>query len=210
MKLNESSPIGQSQHSLSRTGVVALFFVGFAYFAFLALNRFIAADEGFYLLAAREVMSGRDLYLDFFYPQMPLLPIVGGMYFAVFGHTWIAARLACAILTIAIGALVYFRVRRESSHSCGLIASTLFFTSYFSLCWFTTYQTYALSTLFLFTAYYLIERSHTYTYSESSYSSLSLMIGLSLGLAISTRLFFAGTTPLVAALVIRRFGARPA
>ena len=43
------------------------------FFLFIARHRFIAGDEGFYLLASRLVLQHKMPYLDFFYQQAPLL-----------------------------------------------------------------------------------------------------------------------------------------
>ncbi len=53
----------------------------------LALSRVrpIDGDEGYYATAARLVSHGRTPYLDFFYPQMPLLPYVYAPAFKVVG-----------------------------------------------------------------------------------------------------------------------------
>ena len=40
----------------------------------MATLHLIDGDEGYYLLAAKLVFQDKQLYTDFFYPQMPLLP----------------------------------------------------------------------------------------------------------------------------------------
>ena len=64
-----------------------------AVFVSLGLVRLVVRDEGFYLLAADLVMRGERPYLDFFYPQTPLLPYLYGAWLRLFGHTWVAARV---------------------------------------------------------------------------------------------------------------------
>ncbi len=66
--------------------LISLFLLAFAA-GTLALSRVrpIDGDEGYYATAARLVSEGRTPYLDFFYPQMPLLPYVYAPAFKVVG-----------------------------------------------------------------------------------------------------------------------------
>ena len=77
----------------------------------VALRRVIDPDEGWYALAAVRVTRGETPYLDFFYPQMPLLPYVFGAWTAIFGESWYAERLCASALAIAVGTIVFLRGR---------------------------------------------------------------------------------------------------
>src|SRR5205807_1747646 len=66
----------------------------------MSLFRLVDADEGIYLLNAKEVLNGSLPYHDFFYPQMPLLPYVYGLWMKLFGVSWYSGRLLSALLAI--------------------------------------------------------------------------------------------------------------
>src|SRR5580704_14951471 len=88
-------------------------FVGLMwFFLFIAHHRFIDGDEGFYLLASRLVMEHKAPYLDFFYPQAPLLPYAYGLWMKLFGISWFSARSFSATLTTILGLLIYEHVCR--------------------------------------------------------------------------------------------------
>jgi hypothetical protein len=89
-------PPGQPwQRSLVRTNIlkISLIVLGFAVVFGLHLGLFcyyldhgrMGADEGFYAIAARNVMEGEIPYRDFSYTQMPLLPYLNGAMMKVFG-----------------------------------------------------------------------------------------------------------------------------
>src|SRR5579863_3526665 len=90
------------------TGCV--FLVQFLFFAFIALHRFIDADEGSYLLAARLILQHKNPYLDFFYNQAPLLPYVYAAWIKLGGVSWRSAKIFAALLTALLGTLVYLDV----------------------------------------------------------------------------------------------------
>ena len=151
----------------------------------LALDRLIAGDEGFYLIAAKEVSRGALPYIDFFYPQMPLLPFVYGSWMELFGASWKSARVLSALLTSLLGALLFLRLTDLYSKRWGYVGVLLFASSQFVFPWYITAKTYALSTLLLFAAYMLfvtkIKVQPKFKYS---------LVGFIFGLAVNTRLFF--------------------
>jgi hypothetical protein len=151
----------------------------------LAFNRIIAGDEGFYLIAAKEVSQGALPYIDFFYPQMPLLPFVYGSWMEVFGASWKSARLLSALLTSLLGGLLFLRLSDLYSKRWGYIGVGLFAGSQFVFPWYITAKTYALSTLLLFASYLLfVTRIHVAPAVKYSF------VGFMFGLAVNTRLFF--------------------
>jgi len=93
------------QHSVLISYVLIIMGQG-AFFIYLACNRLIARDEGFYLLASKLVATGQVPYLDFFYPQMPLLPYVYGTWMKVFGFEWHSGRMLSAVLSTLLGLLL--------------------------------------------------------------------------------------------------------
>ena len=52
---------------------IPVFLLQAGFFWFVSQHRLIDADEGYYLLAARLVLQHKTPYLDFFFPQAPLL-----------------------------------------------------------------------------------------------------------------------------------------
>jgi hypothetical protein len=162
----------------------------------LAFNRIIAGDEGFYLIAAKEVSQGALPYIDFFYPQMPLLPFVYGSWMEVFGASWKSARLLSALLTSLLGGLLFLRLSDLYSKRWGYIGVGLFASSQFVFPWYITAKTYALSTLLLF-ASYLLFVTRIYVAPAVKYS----VVGFMFGLVVNTRLFFLCTDCLPCCLV---------
>jgi hypothetical protein len=58
-----------------------------------------AWDEGFHLLAAQLIKSGRRPYLDFCFPQTPLNAYWNAAWMAVFGESWRTAHAVAALAT---------------------------------------------------------------------------------------------------------------
>jgi Dolichyl-phosphate-mannose-protein mannosyltransferase len=175
----------------------AIFLVSALIFILIANSRLIARDEGFYLIAARLVAEGKKPYIDFFYPQMPLLPYLYGAWMKLTGFSWESGRLLSALLTSSIATLIYFNL-----HNFGRLiacAAVLCFTlSGFNFPWFTTVLTYAPSTLFLLIAYsfiYLPARLR---------SGHAVLSGFFFAAACLVRLPFGVTLPILMYLVIRR------
>ena len=179
-------------HSLIVFGIQLLFFVT------LSFNRLIAGDEGFYLIAAKEVMYGALPYLDFFYPQMPFLPFMYGGWMELFGASWRNARLLAALLSAALGCLLFIRVVSLYGIRWGYVAVLLFFTSQFVFPWYVIAKTYSLSTLLLFAAYVLfVSRLPLAPVLQFA------LAGFFYGLAVNTRLFFCTTLIVFALSCIR-------
>lgn len=175
-----------------------------AFFAVLAVMipfvsyRLIAGDEGFYVLAAKLVSEGRTLYLDFFYPQMPLVPWVYGAWMKVFGTTWDSARILSAILTSALGAILFSYLLRYG-RAWAWLGLLLFVSNTLIFAWYTTVKTFTLSTLLLFGSYYFLEPG-----SKLNNTLKLILAGLLFGLAVETRLFFAGLYPIFIFIIFQR------
>ena len=161
----------------------ALFLAQLAFFAFVALHRFIDADEGSYLLASRLVLHNKKPYLDFFYNQAPLLPYVYGSWLRCTQASWISGKILSAVLTSLLGTLLYVDVwRRTSNRLAGGVATTLFATSTLVFAWFPVVKTYSLSGLFLFSAYFVI------SWTSANFAPWQIAsAGLLLGLSVDTR-----------------------
>jgi len=167
----------------TRLSVPVILLAQFAFFAFVALHRFIDADEGSYLLASRLVLLNKKPYLDFFYNQAPLLPYVYGAWLKLTGTSWISAKIFSAALTSLVGTLLYVDVwRRTQRMLAGTAAAILFVSSTLVFAWFPLVKTYSLSGLFLFSAYVL-----TGCVSKVSAPWRAACGGLLFGLSVDTR-----------------------
>lgn len=60
-----------------------------------------AWDEGFHLLAAQSIASGRAPYLDFVFAQTPLNAYWNAAWMRLLGNSWRAAHAVAALLTLA-------------------------------------------------------------------------------------------------------------
>ena len=90
--------------------VLLVILVQMIWFTFIAWHRVIDGDEGFYLLASRLVLMNKRLYIDFFYTQAPLLPYAYGLWMKLFGVSWLTAKCFSAVLTAAVGTLLWVEV----------------------------------------------------------------------------------------------------
>ena len=160
------------------------------YFFILSSARIIARDEGFYLMAMRMIREGKEIYSDFFYPQMPFLPYFYEKALYFFDINWNNTRVLTAILATTLGVLIVNTVRRRIGVKPAAAAFVLYGWSNFALAWYSVSQTYLLSTIFLFITYL--------TLSESKQRNIFIIIaGISFGLAVQSRLFFAGLLPIL-------------
>ncbi len=180
----------------SRLLVAALSVALAAVYVPMALFRLVDADEGIYLFNARSVLNGDLPYHDFFYPQMPLLPYVYGLWMKLFGVSWYSGRLLSALLAVALGLIVYAHAARlTGSRPFGILAVSLFASSTLCLAWLSTAKTFSLATLLLFASYAVVfSRLHRWRYFFS---------GLLLGLAIDTRLYLVVVIPLLLVHLVR-------
>jgi len=160
------------------------------FFLWIGLTRFIAPDEGFYLLAARLVMQGQLVYDDFFYPQMPLFPYLYGIWLALFGFTWDQARIFASLLSFLCAALVYFPLKRWTNTGLAICGLLLFVTSGLVVGWFPTAKTYNASTLLCLLSYLLLCRDLV-----GKHPALIFTSGVLIGLTVNCRLFYAVLVP---------------
>ena len=157
-----------------------------------AMLRSLDGDEGVYAYAASQVSNGLQLpYRDFFWEQMPLVPMVYGGWFSLTGESWYSARLLSALMAIGIGALLYVHCRRRFGQPFALVSTVLYLVAVGGVTWFVTIKTYSLSTVLLLGSFVMgdrVNRSRPITLAAS---------GLCAGMAVNTRLTF-----LLPALVI--------
>lgn len=178
--------------NLSGPQALALSFVPLCViFPVLGFTRFVDGDEGYYLLAARLVGENQTLYRDFLYTQMPLLPYVYSLWFKLFSVSWLAARGLSIALAIAVGLLLFYSLlsARHSPHFA-LLGVILYSSSSLAFGWLTVAKTYALSSVFLLSAYVVLRHapglSRRYCW---------LLSGFLFGCAVNTRLFVAVVLP---------------
>ena len=170
-----------------------------AFFGYYSTERLIARDEGFYIIAAQLVAQGKTLYLDFFYPQMPLLPYLYGKWMQIVGFSWENARLLSAVFTAMLGALIFSAIRKKTNTLWGLFGLYFFCLSTLVFPWYITVKTYAFSNLCLFAAYMLVDRE-----ARTHVGKALFLAGALLGAAVDARLFFVALTPVLMALILFR------
>ena len=164
------------------------------FFTFIARHRFIGADEGFYLLASRLVLSHKKPYLDFFYTQAPLLPYVYSIWMRCTGVSWVSGRMLSGLLTTFLGALLYWHVCQQTRKClAGLAAVALFASSVSVFEWFPMVKTHSLAALLLFGVYLVVSRV-----SPESSPWLIAAGGVLFGLTVDTRSFLLLLTPVFA------------
>ncbi len=74
------------QIALVLLGSAVVFGTHLTLFSYYLDHHRMGADEGFYAIAARNVMEGKIPYRDFAYTQMPLLPYLNGVMMEIFGY----------------------------------------------------------------------------------------------------------------------------
>ncbi len=171
------------------------------YFLLLSRSRIIAGDEGFYVMAARLTAEGRLPYLDFFYPQMPLMPFMYGGWLSLLGTGWLEVRSLSAIFAALTGLLLFWRVSLLIGRSYGLFSVLLFVTSELVISEYAIAKTYSATVFFVFAAYFLLCRQPRLA------ATGALAVGALVGLGINVRLTTLGLLPVFALPVI--FGRQP-
>ena len=201
-----SAPAEALSRTRSRASLLALSWTDVAVvvaqalvFAPFAALRYVDGDEGDYTLSSQLVLDGERPYTDFLHTQMPLLPYVYGLWTAVWGESWYAARGLSVLFAIALGWLLFRHL--AARHGTGLATAglVLYVSSSLVLGWLTPVKTQALSTLLLFAAYVAVARAGAARW---------LLAGALVGLAIDTRLIYAAALPAFAWAAWRASGVR--
>jgi len=187
-----------------------IFLLQAAFFLFVSQHRFIDSDEGYYQLASQLVMQHKTVYLDFFYPQAPLLPYAYALWFKLAGVSWFSARAFAALQTAVLGALLYQHVCRETRKwIAGLAAVLLFASSSLIFAWFPIVKTFPLATPFLFVAYMILTRMRVASRSggepPSSLPDWTLAIaGFCFAISVDTRSYVIALAPVLVWWIIRQ------
>ncbi len=107
-------------------GVVALLFAGLLVYSQLQA---FSWDEGFHLLAAALIRSGKRPYLDFCFPQTPLNAYFYSAWMRLFGESWRAMHVVASALTasaiLLVGDYVLTRFPVREWRLAGAIAAAL-------------------------------------------------------------------------------------
>jgi len=115
----------------------AILSVGFVFL------RVIDADEGFYLAAAQRTADGLTLYKDFFFPQMPLLPLL----FSWLSSWGLSSLIILRLLSITAGLLITLQVykivqEQLGDRSLSISAAFLVAIAGISLTWHSIFKPY--------------------------------------------------------------------
>jgi hypothetical protein len=117
--------------------------------------RFIARDEGFYLMSAKLISQGALPYRDFFLPQAPLMPYLYGLLFKVCGPSWIAARLFGAMIATGCVWFLYLLARHVYSERAAQFSVVLVTCSAAFQLWIPLAKNVGLALLLLLGALYV-------------------------------------------------------
>lgn len=155
--------------------------------------RTVDADEGFYLAAAQRVADGMMPYVDFFFPQAPLMPLT---FFALskWGmNSLLLLRVLAGLAGIVSTYVMYRLVKRErESEGTALVAAFLMAFSGLFLAWHSTFKPYAFVDLALLTSFYFLLKSGPKGEVDSKAIFLSWLM---LGIAINFRSVFVILVP---------------
>jgi len=153
----------------------------------LSRHRPIDGDEGYYATAARLVSEGQAPYLDFFYPQMPLLPYFYAPVYKLVGSSLANMRL----FSVLIGALSLFLwgliLQRRWPERPAIVLGGLALVAmnpYF-LSWNVTVKTFALTNLAVFATLWALDRGL-----QSRRRSWFVLAGAAAGLGVGVRLLY--------------------
>jgi 4-amino-4-deoxy-L-arabinose transferase-like glycosyltransferase len=179
----------------ARLTIVMLLAAHIALLILFVHNRFIDGDEGFYLAAAREVAFGETPYLDYSYPQMPLLPYI---YSSVSNHgfdTLYYARYMSVLAAVLTSCLMILMLRKQSGSDMSKVISFMLYAfSGLILAWHPTVKTYPWTNFLLVAGIY-----SAFRFARSQGYAWALLSGIAFGLAANIRLTL---LPLVLPMII--------
>lgn len=154
-------------------------------------------DEGWYLLAARQVHRGQLPYRDFFFTQAPLLPYLYGLLFPVWGPYGVAGGrlltallgLGASLLAAGTAARIVPRVfRRHAFTTAFTLLGVNAYHAYFT----TVVKTYSLTAVFFCAAFYALSHLRT-----ARFPWPAACAGIFLACAAGTRLSAGAAMPVV-------------
>lgn len=147
-------------------------------------NRFIDGDEGFYLAAAREVAFGETPYLDYSYPQMPLLPYIYSPVSDYGFDTLYYSRYMSILAAVLTSCLMILMLRRQNGSDMSKVVSFMLYAfSGLILAWHPTAKTYPWTNFLLLAGLFSVFR-----FARSQGYAWALLSGITFGLAANIRL----------------------
>jgi len=174
----------------------------------LAFSQTVAfyGDEGFHLLAARLVNTGRRLYLDFFYPHAPLYVYITAAWMRAVGDTWRSVHALSALCTSASIALVTWHVftrsrgsrwRRANAASAALLTGLNVLVVWYG----TIGQPYGLALVLIVAAFLLVVASV-----DRVGGPRPFLAGVCAGTAAASLLLTAPVAPILCLWLLRHIG----
>src|SRR5262249_16614344 len=163
-------------------------------------------DEGFHLLAAQLINSGKKPYLDFIYPQTPLFAYLNAAWMQLFGQSWRSAHILSALLTggcvILTASFVFERIPEQGwKLSAALIAALLIGLNSLVISFGTIGQPYGVCLFLLVASFRLITKAIA-----ESRTALILWSGLCAGASAGSSLLSAPVLPILLAWAAWRRG----
>src|SRR4030095_947684 len=83
-------------------------------------------DDGFWFTAGEEVLSGKALYREIYFDKPPILPLLYGCLFWIFGTHIIVIRIFTILYAVVVSALLYLFGARLYGRREGMLAAALF------------------------------------------------------------------------------------
>jgi hypothetical protein len=160
-------------------------------------------DEGFHLLAAQLVMSGKKPYLDFFYQHPPLYVYLTAGWMSVFGDTWRSAHALSALFTsgciVTVASYLFDRWRGQPAGPGVAVTATLILSlSSLVLAFGTLGQPYSFCLFFSVASFRL-----TISSGRSRNRVLPVLAGLCAGAAAASSLLSLPIAPILFFWMIR-------
>jgi len=158
--------------------ILRIFYVGHLY-----------EDDGLWFTAGEEIARGKALYREIYFDKPPLLPLVYGLLFSLFGAHILVIRLFTIVYTIGISAVLYLFGARLYDQRVGLVSAAMFaaFSTSHSLGHIQSLNTDCLMTLPYASAAFLMVFSQTESASTTRRQVLlALSAGALTGVAFET------------------------
>ncbi len=144
-----------------RRKIFATIFLHAALLAVFIFCRYIAADEGLYLSAAREVAAGNHPYLDFAYVHPPYFPY----FLAPFsGWGWASlfvSRAVSALPSLLLGILLFLIARRLWNEKIGFVLWSFWILNGLLLAWNSVVKPAAWADFFVLLAFWSLLEART-------------------------------------------------
>src|SRR5437879_4799323 len=94
--------------------ILRIFYVGHLY-----------EDDGLWFTAGEEIARGKALYSEIYFDKPPVLPLLYGLLFSLFGAHILVIRLFTIVYTIGTSAVLYLFGTRLYDQRVGLISAAM-------------------------------------------------------------------------------------